>query len=273
MPLQLEYTPPDRVPVEVEGLTPDVTRNKSLAELERFTIFHGNRRVALAELFRVSGDPADGEIRFVGDLGGVHRIGAGMSAGKIHVAGNAGRHTGTDMTGGTITVEGNAGDWLGAEMLGGRIVVRGNAAHLVGAAYRGARRGMQGGTILIGGNAGNEVGRAMRRGAIFVGGSVGDALGYELLAGTIVVGGSVGIRTGAGMRRGTIVLLTDRTPTLLYTFRYACRLRPPFLRMSLEEVRREQLAFDASSLDAEYSLHHGDLLSVGRGEILIRAEL
>jgi formylmethanofuran dehydrogenase subunit C len=270
MPLVLEYTPRDRVPVEVEGLTPEVTREKSVAELERFLVFQGNRQVALADLFRVSGNPSDSEIRFEGDLGGVHRIGAAMATGKIHVAGHAGRHTGADMMGGTITVEGDAGDWLGAEMLDGRIVVRGNAGHLVGSAYRGARRGMQGGTILIGGNAGQEVGRAMRRGMIFVGGSVGDAVGYEMLAGTIVVGHSVGIRVGAGMRRGTIVLLAGPGPTLLPTFRYACRLRPPFLPMTLAEVRREQLAFDATSLEAEFTLYHGDLLSVGRGELLIR---
>lgn len=270
MPLTLEYTPCDCVPVEVEGLTPDVSREKSLAELERFEIFQGNRRLPLAELFRVSGDPSDGAIHFVGDLAGVHRIGAGMTSGAIHVAGDAGRHTGADISGGTITVEGDAGDWLGAEMLGGKIVVRGNAGHLVGAAYRGARRGMQGGEIAITGDAGVEVGRAMRRGSIFVGGSVGDALGYEMQAGTIVVGGSIGIRPGAGMRRGTIVLLAASTPKLLPTFRYACRLKPPFLGMALARVRGQAIPFDAGVLEADFDLHHGDLLSLGRGEILVR---
>ncbi|MBX3412282.1 MAG: formylmethanofuran dehydrogenase subunit C [Pirellulales bacterium] len=270
MPLLLEYTPLDRVPVEVEGLTPDRTRSMSLAEVERHEIFHGNRRVPLAELFRISGDPADGAIHFVGDLSGVHRIGAGMTTGSILVQGSVGRHTGADMSGGTITIEGDASDWLGAEMLGGRILVRGNAGHLVGAAYRGARRGMQGGEILIAGHAGTEVGRAMRRGMLFVGGSVGDALGYEMLAGTIVVGGSAGARTGGGMRRGTIVLLSGEHPPLLPTFRYACRLKPPFLGMTLARVRSDRFALDESAIQADFDLHHGDFLSLGRGEIFVR---
>ena len=62
MALTLRYNADTSVPVEVEGITPDRLRNKSLAEIERLEILHGNRKVPLAELFTVSGDPADGRI-------------------------------------------------------------------------------------------------------------------------------------------------------------------------------------------------------------------
>ena len=123
MALTLTHSPGSSLPVELEGITPDRLREKSLAEIERIEVFHGNRRVPLAELFRVSGDPSDGRIDLEGDLSGVHHIGAGMSGGEIRVHGDAGRHVGAEMTGGTIDVEGDAGDWVGAEMKGGLIHV------------------------------------------------------------------------------------------------------------------------------------------------------
>ena len=112
---------------------------------ERFEIFHGNRKLPLAEFFDVSGDPADARFEFEGNLAGVHWIGAQMSDGEIHVRGNAGRHVGSEMTGGVIHVHGNASDWVGGEMHGGLIHVHGNAGHLIGSAYRGSKVGMTGG--------------------------------------------------------------------------------------------------------------------------------
>ena len=57
----------------------------------------------------------------------MHFIGYGMTAGEIHVHGNAGRHLGGEMNGGLILVEGNAGDWVGGEMHAGLIRVAGSA--------------------------------------------------------------------------------------------------------------------------------------------------
>ncbi|MFV2068992.1 MAG: formylmethanofuran dehydrogenase subunit C, partial [Pirellulales bacterium] len=151
MTLTLTYHGQTSVPVEVEGITPDTVRDKALAEIERLEIFHGNRRLPLAEFFSIDGDPSDGEWDIEGDLSGVHWIGAHMHEGAIRVRGAAGRHVGSQMTGGTIDVEGDAGDWVGAEMRGGEIRVRGRAGHLIGAAYRGSLRGMTGGTIVVDG--------------------------------------------------------------------------------------------------------------------------
>ena len=98
-------------------------------------------KLALAELFSVSGDPSDGRIDLEGDLAGVHYIGYGMNSGEIHVHGNAGRHVGGEMSGGRIKVDGNAGDYAGCEMHGGLIQVAGNAGHRSARPIPAARRG------------------------------------------------------------------------------------------------------------------------------------
>jgi formylmethanofuran dehydrogenase subunit C len=193
-----------------------------------------------------------------------------MSDGHIHIHGNAGRHLGSEMTGGEIQVDGDAGDWVGGEMHGGSICVRGNAGHLVGAAYRGSVRGMTGGTILIHGSVGNEVGHSMRRGLVAVG-AAGDLAGFNMLAGTVLVLGDSGIRHGAGMRRGTLVFMGDNRPNLLPTFRYACRYRPPAIRMLLRNLHRDRFPIPVESLDADFDAYNGDFIESGRGEVLLRA--
>ena len=271
MPLVLKYRAQTQIPVEVEGLTPTAVREQSLAEIEKFAIFHGNRRLPLAEFFAVSGDAGDGRIEFQGDLAGVHWIGARLSEGEIRVAGPAGRHVGSEMSGGEIHVAGNAGDWLGAEMHGGLIHVRGRAGDLVGAAYRGSPRGMTRGAILVGGDAGNEVGRSMRRGLIAVGGSIGDFAAVNMIAGSVFVFGGCGVRPAAGMRRGTLALFGARPPALLPTFAAAGPCRLDFPRLYLRWLRGRGFAVPDGLLDADLQIYHGDLLESGRGEILLRA--
>jgi formylmethanofuran dehydrogenase subunit C len=269
MSLRLSYFAETSVPVEIEGLTPGWAYDKTLADIERFEIFHGNRKLPLAEMFRVAGDPADRQFDFEGNLAGVHWIGAHMAAGRINIHGPAGRHAGSEMQGGEIHVEGDAGGWVGAEMHGGLIHVRGNAGHLVGAAYRGSAKGMTGGTILVDGDGGNEIGLSMRRGMIAIGGSAGDMIGFNMHAGTVLVLGECGIRAGAGMRRGTICLLGS-PPPLLPTFRYACNARLQVLSLMLRDLRERGLSVDEAHLDSEVELYNGDLVALGRGEIYLR---
>ncbi len=271
MSLCLRYHAQTTVPVEIEGIIPERLREKSPAEIERLEIFHGNRKLPLAEMFAVSGDPADGRIDFEGNLTGVHYIGYGMSTGEIHVHGNAGRHLGGEMTGGRIVVDGGAGDWVGGEMHGGTIQVSGSAGHLIGAAYRGSKRGMTGGIIIIGGDVGTEIGAAMRRGILAVGGSCGDAAGFNMIAGTILVFGTCGIRVGAGMRRGTIGLLGPDPPTMLPTFRKAGPFRPLFLQLLFRELAGLGFRPGRVALESELLLYHGDLVTLGKGEVWMRA--
>ena len=104
MAITLTYNAQTSVPVEIEGFTPDWACDKSVAEIERFEIFHGNRRISMAEMFTVTGDASDREINFEGNLSGVHWIGAHMTSGVVRIHGPAGRHIGSQMSGGEIIV-------------------------------------------------------------------------------------------------------------------------------------------------------------------------
>lgn len=259
------------VPLEAEFICPDYTRELSISEIERLAVFHGNRSEPLAEHFKVAGTPSE-SIRLLGDCSTVKWVGTTMSAGEIVVEGNIGMHLGSEMAGGKIEVRGNSGDWVGAEMKGGRIHVRGNAGHLIGAAYRGGKVGMRGGEILIEGNVGNEVGGQMRRGLIAIGGSCNDFAGVAMIAGTVLVFGSIGIRPGAGMKRGTIAILdsSEQKTELLPTFRYACDYRPDFLSLYQSRLRSCDFAPAKSfSTPKHFARYSGDLLELGKGEILV----
>ncbi len=268
--LSLRYKADTSVPVEVEGLTPSAVRNLSLAAIQHLEVFHGNRKLPLAEFFDASGDPTDARIEFEGDLAGVHWIGAHMTEGEIHVRGPAGRHVGSEMTGGTIHVYGNAGDWVGGEMHGGLIHIHGSAGHLVGSAYRGSTTGVTAGTILVDGSVGNEVGLTLRRGLLAVGGACGDFVGANMIAGTVLVFGTCGIRPAAGMRRGTVGLLGGNPPNLLVTFRKSCVCQPTFLRLIFRRLQSLGFTVPSEYWNASYGVYHGDHVTVGRGEIVIR---
>jgi formylmethanofuran dehydrogenase subunit C len=271
MPLRFSLRTKTTVPLEVEGITPDVVRSKSLTEIEKLEIFEGNVKTRLAEFFSISGDAADEIHEWEGNLGGVHWIGTKMLSGKVVIHGNAGRHVGSEMRGGEIHVLGDASDWVGGEMHGGLIHVRGKAGHLIGAAYRGSAKGMTKGTILIGGDAGNEIGHSMRRGLIAIGGNIGDLAGINMLAGSLFLFGDSGIRHGAGMKRGTIAFLGKNAPPILPTFRRACRFRPDVLQLVYRYLRRQEFSVADELFTSAYELFNGDFLTGGRGELLLRA--
>lgn len=269
MALRLSLKAPTTIPIELGGVVPDRLRDKSAREIERCTVFHGNQQLPLAELFHVTGSAADERIEFAGDMRGVHRIGARMQSGTIHVEASAGRHVGSQMAGGELFVGGDTDDWTGGEMQGGLIRVQGRAGHHVGAAYRGSERGMNGGTILIHGDAGDEVAHTMRRGLIAIGGKVGDFPAINMLAGSLFVCGECGIRPAAGMRRGTVAFFQAQ-PQLLPTFRPGGPCQPLFMRVYLRRLAELRFTTSAELADTTYEIHHGDLLNGGRGEVLVQ---
>ncbi|HZC14847.1 MAG TPA: formylmethanofuran dehydrogenase subunit C [Thermoleophilaceae bacterium] len=266
MPLTLTLREPPAVPLETEGLSPDRLAGRPRGEIEALTVWHGNRRAQLADFFAVSGD-ADDELRVEGAVRRVKYIGAGMTDGRLTVAGDAGMHTGAEMRGGELVVEGDVGDFAATGMRGGRLVVRGSAGHQLGGAFPGERSGMRGGEILVHGNAGDQVGAGLRRGLIAVAGHLGDATGLRMLAGTIVALGGLGARPGPAMRRGTIVAMSQ--VTLLPTFAYACTYRPPFLRLYLRRLRALGLPLTDEQIEGRYARWSGDGLELRRGEILV----
>lgn len=262
MPLTFQPRSLDSIPVSLIGVTPDALVAKSLAEIEKTLVWHGNRQVALAELFKISGDASDSVWHLEGDCSTIHHLGAGMQQGDIRVEGNIGRHAGQGMRGGSLTIEGSAGDWLGSEMRGGRIEVHGDAANHVGGSLVASKVGMRGGQITVRGSVGTHTGERMRRGSITVLGDCGEWPGYQMRAGTIVVAGQCGSHPAAGMRRGTLILLGN-APTLLPTFRYACDYSPQALGLVFKELKIDR------EVPKSVELYNGDLLEGGRGEVLI----
>ncbi len=265
--LVLKFKSTTTIPVEAECVTPDHLAGKSPTEIAALPVQHGNTQLPLGEFFAIEGDATDQEIVLEGDCSRVKWVGAAMTRGRLTIHGDIGMHLGAEMTGGEIQVHGHAGDWVGAEMRGGRIQVHGNAGHLVGAAYRGSRLGMRGGVILVHGNAGNEIGSTMRRGLIALGGESGDFVGVSLIAGTLLIFGQPGIRTGAGMKRGTIAVYAGR-PQLLPTFSYDCLYRPVFLNLYLRQLQVWGFPVRPEYLQGFYRRYSGDLVALGKGEVL-----
>ena len=272
MTLTLHPKTTDTIPIEAEVIRPDLFADKTLDQIGQLTVYQGNRSRPLCDCFDIDGDPRDEQIVLEGDFARVKSVGQSMRRGRITIRGPVGMHLGAEMRGGQIDVHGDSGDWVGAEMRGGLIRIHGDAGHLVGGSYRGSASGMKGGVIVVCGSAGNEIGCGMRRGLIAIAGSVGDFAGFNLIAGTIVVAGSFGIRCGAGMRRGSIVALGSQQqhPELLSTFRYDCDYHPQFLAIYLHHLQSSGFTPDATALNGRYRRYSGDLVALGKGEILLR---
>src|SRR3954452_17309101 len=266
MTLTLTLREQPDVPLEADVLTPD--RLGGADDVRSLPLWHGNERTQVGEFFAVSGSGDD--VRVEGDLTRVWFVGAGMTAGRLTVAGDVGMHVGARKRGGELHVEGDAGDWAGAGMHGGTLVVRGSAGRRLGGAHLGERAGMRGGEIVVHGDAGAQAGAGLRRGLIAVAGRVGDAAGLRMLAGTIVALGGVGARAGAGMRRGSIVTMAPAMP--LATFVFSCVYRPPFLGLYLRRLRALGLDVTDGQLEGRYARWCGDGLELRRGEILILEE-
>jgi formylmethanofuran dehydrogenase subunit C len=244
MTLTLTLREQPDLPLGAEVLTPD----RLVGDIAALPLWHGKERARVDDFFAVSGSGDD--VRLEGDFSRVSGIGAGMTAGRL-------------------TVAGDVGDWAGAGMRGGTLVVHGDAGRHLGGAYPGDRAGMRGGEIVVHGDAGAQAGNGLRRGLIAVGGRVGAAAGLRMLAGTIVALGGLGPRAGAGMRRGSIVTMAPATP--LATFVFSCTYRPPFLRLYLRRLRALGLPVSDDQIDARYARWCGDGLELRRGEILIRS--
>ena len=204
--LILRVTAAPDLDVDLTGITPDALKAKRLTEIRRLRLRHGQRGIALGDLFDIAGEPGGDVLEIHGATARLQRIGAGMTGGELRVHGDCGAWLGSEMRGGTLSIRGNAGDGVGASMRGGLIDISGNAGDFIGAPIPGAVSGMKGGTIVVQRRAGRRAGDRMRRGLIAIGGDAGNACGSQMIAGSIIVLGSVGAGVGTGMRRGTIAL-------------------------------------------------------------------
>ncbi|MHA1292127.1 MAG: formylmethanofuran dehydrogenase subunit C [Promethearchaeota archaeon] len=213
--IKLKLKKEPKYPLEAEMITPDSFSGKTLNDIKKLVLYHGNQEVLLEEFFDVSGQ--SGEIKDLkiiidGDLKKVKRIGEKMTGGEIIVNGNVGMHVGNHMSGGKIKINGNADDWAGAMLQGGELEIEGNAGNYVGAAYRGYWQGMKNGIIKVKGKIGNEAmvwaksSKPANKWPTLYCGSAGAFLGIHNHGGTIVVEGNVDRCVGADQAWGTIVV-------------------------------------------------------------------
>jgi len=213
--IKLKLKKESEFPLEADVISPDQFTGKTLTDIKKLTVFHGNEEKSLGDFFDISGksgEIADLKVVIEGNLSNVKRIGEKMSAGEIVVNGDVGMHVGNQMTGGKILINGNADDWAGAMLNGGELEITGDAGHYVGAAYRGFWKGMQNGTIKVHGKIGDEAltwvngSKPGKRFPTLICGSAGSLLGIHSHGGTIIVEGDCNRCAGADQVRGTIVV-------------------------------------------------------------------
>jgi formylmethanofuran dehydrogenase subunit C len=217
-----------RFPLEADCVVPDQFAGKSLDEIKKLKIYHGNEELSLSDYFEISGESADeaAAIKIVleGDLSNVKRIGEKMSDGEIEVNGDVGMHVGNQMSGGKILVKGNADDWAGAMLKGGELEISGDAGNYVGAAYRGFWKGMEDGVIKVQGKIGNEAmlwarsSKGKDQFPILFCGGADSFLGIHNHGGTIVVDGDVDRCTGSDQAWGSIIV-KGKVKTMLPSYK------------------------------------------------------
>jgi formylmethanofuran dehydrogenase subunit C len=253
--------------LDVEGVTGDRLAQLSESEISRLPVWHSGRRSQLGEFFDVRGGHAP-DVLVEGPVRQVHGIATGMRGGDVLIEGDVGDGIAMEMSGGRVEVRGAVGDDAGAAMSGGTLLVGGDAGDRLGAARPGAQKGMTGGEIVVRGAAGVDAGAACRRGLIAVMGDVGADAARSMVAGSLLVAGRCGEGAGRFNKRGSVVSVGGlEVPS---TYRYACTFRPPHVRVTLIYLmRRYGLSFGAAVVQGRYRRFCGDLMSPGKGEILV----
>ncbi len=266
----LKETPRQRI--DLSPLTPDKLASKSRKDIEAIQLQSGNRRLSVAEIFRLKGNDAS-NIIFTNPCDKLDRIGEGMSGGQIMVEGDVGAYLGFQISGGEVLVQGNAGAYVACGMTNGLITIEQNAGDFLAAALPGEHRGMAGGLVLVRGHAGDRVGDHMRRGGVLIEGSAGSYCGGRMTAGTIAVLGSTGDYPGFAMRRGTLLL--RNMPTLMPVTFNDCSVHAfsflPLLAQSWKQQLGKQGGAFARLNKAGKPMRRymGDLANNGKGEMLI----
>ena len=269
--LTLKQAPALRV--DMRGVTPAALAGLAQAQIEQMTVTHGMQTLALAELFTVScgetAPSADAELMIEGDLSRFDRIGWQLAGGRIVVAGPVGDYVGACMSAGEVHVRGNAGMLVACEMAGGTLTIDGDVGDHAASSLPGSMDGMRGGTLIVRGRAGDRFADRMRRGSALVFGDVGDFLASRLVAGTIAIGGRAGAHVGYGMRRGSVVF-AGSTPLIAPTFVPALADAAVAWQLLARDLARHGGPF--AELPARRIVRHlGDLAADGRGELILAA--
>lgn len=253
-----------RQSVDLSPLTSDKLQGKSCEEISALTLFSGNRKLRVDDLFELTpGDTQQIVIRASCDK--LNFVGTAMTQGSITVEGNLGAFAGMHLHGGRLTVNGNVGAYAATGMAAGLLHIGGCAGDFLAASLPGDAHGMRGGTVVVEGDCGDRVGDRMRRGIVLIRGATGSYCAARMLAGTIVVEGEVGDLPGLRMQRGT--LLAAHAPQLPATFNDCGVHSFPFLHLLANHLAA--LGHPLRKTPVRARRYAGDLAAEGRGEILI----
>jgi formylmethanofuran dehydrogenase subunit C len=262
----LKATPQQRI--DLSPLTPDLLAGKSRKDIEAIVLQTGNRRLPLAEFFRIKGTDA-AQIVFADACDKLDHIGTNMGGGHMHIDGDAGAYLAFGLRGGHISLQGDAGAFAACGMKNGLLEINGNVGDFLAAALPGEHRGMAGGTVMVRGDAGDRVGDHMRRGAVLIAGNAGSYCGARMTAGTIAVLGRCGSNTGFAMKRGTLLLRTmpEKLPV---TFNDCGSHAFGFLPMLTQSWKPFGGPFARlPKATSPMQRYMGDLANNGKGEILV----
>lgn len=256
--------------LDMRWLSEIFLQTKDNRELAQREILAGNEKVAVGELFDVSGSFTDDEIVLENSTTKMDYIGHALPAGtSIIVEGDCGYYTGAELLGGSLKIDGRVLDYAGCAMSSGLIEISGDCGNYTGSAFAGVKKGMTGGTILVHGNAGNFTGDLMRRGIVMVVGNIGDYCGSRMIAGTIANLGTIGKQVGVGMRRGTL-LLPHKPKDVVSGFHDCGRHSLGYLTLLLHELRRHKSLFQSlHPMRRRVQRYMGDSAVDGQGEMLI----
>jgi formylmethanofuran dehydrogenase subunit C len=243
-------------PVVASCINPDVFQGKSVPEVAALTVWEGNRKKTLGDLFKIEENKAESpNITVNGDASEIRWVGWNMKNGEIVVNGNIGMHLGEKMTGGKITVQGDAAGWAGSGMKGGLIEIHGNAGDYLASPYRGSSVGMSKGKIIVHGNVGSDVAVFMKGGVIKVQGNAGPFLGFRMRGGTVHIEKNIGNRAGACMTGGKIVV-SGVLEGMLPTF-------------TIDRVKAKVKIEEGEKAAGPFYVFLGDLAEMGHGKLFI----
>ena len=256
--------------LDMRWLSDAAQRVERINNIANCEVMVGNEKIAIGELFEISGSFSDSEIVLENPNSKMDYIGHALGAGAtIAVKGDCGHYAGAELTGGTLKIEGSVLDFAGCSMSAGLIEVSGDGGNYAGSAYTGAKKGMSGGTLLVHGNTGDFTGDLMRRGTIMVVGNIGDYCGSRMIAGTIANLGTIGKQVGVGMRRGTL-LLPHKPKDVISGFHDCGRHSLGYLTLLLHELRRHKSLFQSlHPMRRRVQRYMGDSAVGGQGEMLV----
>lgn len=258
------------VRLDMRWLSEAVMQADGNNDINKREISVGNKKIAIGELFDISGSISADEIVLENSNSKMDYIGHALPSGaKITINGDCGHYVGAELAGGTLKIDGSVLDYAGCAMVAGLIEISGNGGNYTGSAYSGAKKGMAGGTVLIHGDAGHFTGDLMRRGTIMVVGNLGDYCGSRMIAGTIANLGTIGKQVGVGMRRGTL-LLPHKPKDVISGFHDCGRHSLGYLTLLLHELRRHKSLFQSlHPMRRRVQRYMGDSAVDGQGEMLI----